>query len=120
MHSRKSVGHKTANTSFFGYKTHLALTPERIITAYAVTSGEKPDGKELDGLIALTEKAGIKVEAVVGDAAYSEKDNLKMAKERKIKLIAKLSEMITHSPNKNSTNFVFNKDAGMYVCKAGT
>lgn len=113
------VGHKTADTSFFGYKTHLALTPERIITAYAVTSGEKPDGKELNGLITLTEKAGIKVEAVVGDAAYSEKDNLKMAKERNIKLIAKLSEMITHRPNKNSTNFVFNKDAGMYVCKAG-
>ena len=113
------VGHKTADTSFFGYKTHLALTPERIITAYAVTSGEKPDGKELDGLITLTEKAGIKVDAVVGDTAYSEKDNLKLAKERNIKLIAKLSEIITHSPNKSSSNFVFNKDAGMYVCKAG-
>jgi len=113
------VGHKTADTSFFGYKTHLALTPERIITAYAVTSGEKPDGKELDGLITLTEKAGIKVDAVVGDAAYSGKDNLEMAKERKIKLIAKLSEMVTHSPNKSSSNFDFNKDSGMYVCKAG-
>lgn len=113
------VGHKTADTSFFGYKTHLVLTPERIITAYAVTSGEKPDGKELDGLIALTEKTGIKVDTVVGDTAYSEKDNLRMAKERNIKLVAKLSEMITHSPNMNSSNFVFNKDAGMYVCKEG-
>jgi len=91
------VGHKTADTSFFGYKTHLVLIPERIITAYAVTLGEKPDGKELDGLITLTEKAGIKVETVVGDAAYSTKDNLEMAKERKIKLIAKMSEMITHN-----------------------
>lgn len=27
------VGHKTADTSFFGYKTHIAMTPERIITA---------------------------------------------------------------------------------------
>lgn len=26
------VGHKTADTSFFGYKTHIAMTPERIIT----------------------------------------------------------------------------------------
>ena len=25
------VGHKTADTSFFGYKTHIAMTPERII-----------------------------------------------------------------------------------------
>lgn len=27
------VGHKTADTSFFGYKTHLAITEERIITS---------------------------------------------------------------------------------------
>ncbi|MBO1265965.1 transposase, partial [Proteiniclasticum sp. SCR006] len=32
---------------------------------------------------------------------------------------AKLSETVTHSPNKNSTRFLFNKDAGMYVCQAG-
>lgn len=102
------MGHKTTDTSFFGYKTHLALTPERIITAYAVTRGEKPDGKELVGPITLTEIAGINVDAVVGDAAYSEKDNLEMAKERIIKLIAKLSNMITHSPNKISSNFAFN------------
>lgn len=40
------VGHKTADTSFFGYKTHIAMTEERIITAATVTSGEKPDGNE--------------------------------------------------------------------------
>lgn len=113
------IGHKTADTSFFGYKTHLALTPERIITAYAVTSGEKHDGKELPGLIQLTEENGIKVDVVVGDAAYSESGNILMAKEKNIKLVAKLSETITHSPNKNSARFLFNKDAGMYVCQAG-
>jgi hypothetical protein len=113
------IGHKTADTAFFGYKIHLALTPERIITAYAVTSGEKHDGKELPGLIQLTEETGIKVDVVVGDAAYSESGNILMAKERNIKLFAKLSESITHGPNKNSTRFLFNKDAGMYVCQAG-
>lgn len=113
------LGHKTADTSFFGYKTHIALTPERIITAYAVTSGEKADGKELDGLITLTEKTGIKVDTVVGDSAYSEKDNLEMTKEREIRLVSKLSESVTHGPRRNSSGFVFNKDAGMYVCKAG-
>ena len=40
------VGHKTADTSFFGYKTHIAMTPERIITAATITTGEKHDGKE--------------------------------------------------------------------------
>lgn len=39
------VGHKSATTAFFGYKTHLAMTPERIITAAVVTSGEKGDGQ---------------------------------------------------------------------------
>lgn len=38
------IGHKTTNTSFFGYKTHLAMTEERIITGAVVTSGEKDDG----------------------------------------------------------------------------
>lgn len=32
------VGHKTADTSFFGYKTHIAMTEERIITAATITS----------------------------------------------------------------------------------
>ena len=27
------IGHKTKDTSFFGYKTHIAMTPERIICA---------------------------------------------------------------------------------------
>ena len=27
--------------SFFGYKTHIAMTEERIITAATITSGEK-------------------------------------------------------------------------------
>lgn len=41
------TGYKTANTSFFGYKTHIAMTEERIITAAIITSGEKTDGKNL-------------------------------------------------------------------------
>lgn len=45
------IGHKTADTAFFGYKTHIAMTPERIITAATITSGEKHDGKQLQTLI---------------------------------------------------------------------
>ena len=45
------VGHKSANHSFFGYKTHLAMTEERIITAAVITTGEKSDGKYLPELI---------------------------------------------------------------------
>ena len=44
------VGHKSADSSFFGYKTHLAMSEERIITAATITTGEKNDGKQLETL----------------------------------------------------------------------
>lgn len=112
------VGHKTADTSFFGYKTHIAMTPERIITATTITSGEKPDGKELVNLIEKSENNGINVEAIIGDGAYSEKDNLDYCSENKIKNVSKLSKSVIHGRKEND-EFEFNKDAGMYVCKAG-
>lgn len=113
------VGHKTADTSFFGYKTHIAMTPERVITAATITSGEKTDGKEMQALVEKSEEAGIEVEAVIGDGAYSEKNNLEYAKEKGIKLASKLSKSVTHGNGKNKNQFEYNKDAGMYVCKAG-
>ena len=113
------VGHKTADTSFFGYKTHLAMTPERIITAATITTGEKHDGKELVSLIEKSENNGIEVEAIIGDGAYSEKDNLDYCRENNIKNVSKLSKSVTHGNGKNKDDFEYNKDAGMYVCKAG-
>lgn len=52
------VGHKSADSSFFGYKTHLAMTEERIITAAIVTTGEKNDGKQLQDLIEKVKPRG--------------------------------------------------------------
>ena len=69
------TGYKSADTAFFGYKTHIAMTPERIITAATITSGEKPDGKELPELVKKSYKAGMSVENVIADRAYSGKDN---------------------------------------------
>ncbi|WP_289891971.1 transposase, partial [Virgibacillus pantothenticus] len=70
------IGHKTVDTAFFGYKTHIAMSEERIITAATVTTGEKNDGKQLETLIEKSMKAGIKVETIIGDTAYSEKGNI--------------------------------------------
>jgi transposase len=53
------VGHKTADSSFFGYKTHIAMSEERIITAAIITTGEKNDGKQLETLIEKSVKAGM-------------------------------------------------------------
>lgn len=115
------VGHKTADSSYFGYKTHIAMTPERIITAATVTSGEKPDGKELQSLVDKMESNGVEVEAIVGDGAYSERDNIKYANENNIKLVSKLSNMVLSGNRKNKldSQFFYNKDAKMYVCPNG-
>lgn len=113
------VGHKSADSSFFGYKTHIAMTEERIITAAIVTTGEKNDGKQLQTLIEKSKAAGMSVNTVIGDMAYSEKENLTYSKENHIELISKLNPLITQGARKKEDEFEFNKDAGMYVCKAG-
>jgi transposase len=113
------VGHKCADSSFFGYKTHLAMTEERIITAAVVTTGEKNDGKQLRNLIEKSKEAGMVIQSVIGDTAYSEKDNIVYTKSNDIELVAKLNPLITQGKRKKEDVFQFNKDAGMYVCKAG-
>ncbi|MFC4812959.1 IS1182 family transposase [Paenibacillus sp. GCM10023250] len=113
------VGHKSVDTSFFGYKTHLAMTEERIITAAVITTGEKNDGKQLQTLIGKTKATGMTVKTVIGDTAYSEKDNIAYSKENNMELVAKLHPQVTQGGRKKEDEFEFNKDAGMYVCKAG-
>jgi hypothetical protein len=53
------------------------MSEERIITAATVTTGEKNNGKQLQTLIKKISEAGMEIETVIGDAAYSEKDNIK-------------------------------------------
>lgn len=50
------IGHKSADSSFFGYKTHIAMSEERIITAAVVTSGEKGDGPILPDLLEISQQ----------------------------------------------------------------
>lgn len=113
------IGHKSADSSFFGYKTHIVMTEERIITAAIVTSGEKNDGKQLQALVEKSRDAGIAVDTIVGDMAYSEKGNIEYTKEHSIRLVSKLNPCITQGFRKREGEFDYNKDAGMYVCKAG-
>jgi transposase len=83
--------HKSAESSFFGYKTHIGITEERIITAATVTSGEKGDGPELPQLLQISQENGIEVDTVIGDSAYSGKENLKLTSGQNIKVVAKLN-----------------------------
>jgi IS5 family transposase len=113
------VGHKGESNSFFGYKTHIAMTEERIITGLEVTTGEAPDGRYLQPLIEQSQENGIIIEEVLGDTAYSGKNNLEYAKESNIKLIAKLNPIISNGSGKQKDGFVYNKDADTFQCKAG-
>ena len=95
------VGHKTADTSFFGYKTHIAMTEERIITAATVSTGEKNDGKELKTLLEKSLETGLEIDTIIGDAAYSEKGNIELATEN----VAKLNPSVTQGVRKKKMNF---------------
>lgn len=117
--SDAKTGHKSAESSFFGYKTHLAMTEERIITAAVVTSGEKGDGPELPKLLEISQENGIDVDAIIGDGAYSGKENLKITSEQNIKIVAKLNPSITQGFRKDENKFDYNKDADRFVCPAG-
>jgi hypothetical protein len=113
------VGHKTADSSFFGYKTHIAMNEERLITAAVITTGEKSDGKYLPILTEKSHETGMKIDTIIGDTAYSEKDNIQYANEHELQLVSKLNPTITQGTRTKEDEFEFNKDAGMYVCKAG-
>lgn len=113
------TGHKTADSSFFGFKTHIAMTEERIITAAVVTSGEKGDGPELPALLKVSQENGIEVDTIIGDAAYSGKENLKLAGGQEIKIVSKLIPSIEQGFRQQENTFDYNKDAAMFVCPAG-
>ncbi len=113
------IGHKSKDSSFFGYKTHIAMTEERIITAAVVTSGERGDGPELPKLLQMSQKNGIDVDTIIGDAAYSGKENIKLTSGQDIKVVAKLNPSIAQGSRKNEDTFDYNKDANMFVCPAG-
>jgi hypothetical protein len=113
------IGHKSADSSFFGYKTHIAMTEERIITAAVVSSGEKGDGPFLPKLLELSQANGMEIDTIIGDTAYSGKENLALAKAQNIQIVAKLQPSISQGFRKNEDAFDYNKDAGLFVCPAG-
>lgn len=115
------IGHKSEDDKFFGYKTHIAMSDERIVTAATVTSGEKGDGPQLEELVEQSRANGMVVDTVVGDMAYSGKDNIILSNEedKGFELVARLNPTISNGMRKEENQFDYNKDAGMFVCPAG-
>lgn len=112
-------GHKSTNDTFFGYKEHIAMTEERIITGIKVTPGEEQD---VSNLIALSEQSknnGIEVYEIVGDRAYVSAGNLEYCEEMGITLIAMSNPVISTLADAREDGFSYNKDAGTMQCPAG-
>jgi len=112
-----ALGHKSRDTKFYGFKNHIGINEDGIVIAATITTGEKHDGKQLETLVEKAESNGVEVSVVIGDGAYSEQDNLKLAEEKNFKLISNLSQQVIEG--KHKVKFEFNKDAQMYVCPAG-
>lgn len=113
------TGHKTQDSEFFGYKTHIAMTPERLIVAAEVTSGEKGDGPQLPGLINASMELLPNLRRVVGDGAYAGDRNLEAAEEKGLAIVAKVNRTLARSANGEKGGFIFNKDADTMACPAG-
>lgn len=112
-------GYKTPTKSFFGYKNHIAITKERIVTAIEITSGEASDGNLLPQLVEKSKKAGIEVKEVIGDKAYSGKSNLEYGEENDIKIIARVNNVITNGQKRKEDGFEYIKDADTLRCPMG-
>ena len=113
------TGHKSEDDEFFGYKTHMAINQERLVTAAVVTSGEVSDGDYMQELIDRSRANGQDVEEAIGDGAYCSNENLEESGGKGVKVIAKLNANVVQGMRKDDGGFTFNKDAGMYVCPAG-
>ncbi|MDR2044248.1 MAG: IS1182 family transposase [Clostridium sp.] len=113
-------GHKTATSTFFGFKSHLAMTEERIITGIEVTHGGEPDCNQLPALLEKTIESGVQVTEAVGDMAYVSENNLDVCEEKGIALFARTNSAVAAaSATPLDEGFSFNKDAGLLQCPAG-
>lgn len=113
------TGHKTADTNFFGYKTHLGVTENGIAVAAVMTSGEKTDGEYLEELVSQANSCGMEINEVIGDKAYSAKDNIDKMNDEGIKVVSRLSSSVINGNRDKNHGFEFNKDAQMYQCPLG-
>lgn len=111
-------GWKSSSKSFFGYKSHIAMTEEEIITALEVTPGSTDDGKQLPVLLDQTTANGVRVNEIIADTAYSGKDNLARMKKETISPVVPLNPVV-HEGSERQEGFEYNKDADFVLCPAG-
>jgi transposase len=110
-------GRKSKSKSFYGYKNHLAMTEEEIITAIHVTPGNEDDGKQLKTLVNKTTEQQITIEEVFADTAYSGKDNLNFLQKEEIKASIPLNPAVYGT--REDDPFQYDKENDEVICPAG-
>jgi transposase len=110
-------GYKSEDNSFFGYKSHIAMNEDRIITAAVVTPGNEADGKQFSKLVDKTKENGLIPDTVLADGAYSSKENYTDSIKKEVTLISKMNSRVTGELER--TAFTYNKDADQVICKGG-
>jgi transposase len=115
------MGSKGKGKDFFGFKSHLAATPEGFFVGATVTTGECGDGPQAAPVLDKVKANGLEVESLIGDGAYSSKDILAKAADEDFKVVAKLHPSIFSGYRRSEPGmeFGFNKDADMPICPAG-
>ena len=106
-------GHKTPTSTFFGDKTHIAMSDDRIITGIDVTDVSRPDGEQLPNLLEKSKRNGVAVKEIVGDMAYVSDGNLSFCEEHNAELYARTNSAVAAAANAQL------KDAHMMHCPAG-
>lgn len=114
------VGHKSADTEFFGYKTQITMDEDsRLVIGAEVTSGEVGDALPAKELIEdIVRKEDTVIDELLGDTAYSGQPILELGTKYKFEVIS------PPHPNLGSgidgrDGFTFNKDADMFICPNG-
>jgi transposase len=113
-------GHKTAASTFSGFKSHLAMTGERLIAGIEVTNGGVPDCNQLPVLLEKAALNGVEVQEAVGDMAYVSEDHLTVCEEKGVTLYARTNPAVAAAAaTPLDEGFGFSKDAGLLQCPAG-
>lgn len=114
------LGHKSADTEFFGYKATLLMDADTgLVTAAAVTSGEVGDA--LPGMEVAKEVIAsddFQLTELSGDTAYSGQPFLDLAASQGFDMLTTPHPLLGTGID-GRDGFTFNKDADLFCCPAG-
>ena len=113
-------GAKSKTKKFIGYKAHVAVTDQDVITRVEVTPGNSADGRQLTPIRDGMERDhGLRPEKMRADSAYGTGENIRDMERRGTMLVAPLANGGRPSGGFPKEQFIFDAERGVIVCPAG-